>query len=95
LRKKFNLEYSAITKVAMEVRTACSLFTVTAETILKALELAEKYRYSYYDSLILAAALSAGCTALASEDMQDGQVIENSLTIFNPFKSASLPIQQD
>ncbi len=47
----------------------------------------ERYRYSFYDSLIIAAALEAGCTRLLTEDMQDGQRIEG-LTITNPFASA-------
>lgn len=42
---------------------------VMPDTIARALALARKYRYSYYDSLILAAALSAGCDTLATEDM--------------------------
>lgn len=52
---------------------------------LESLVLAKKYKYSYYDSLILAAALSTGCETLATEDMQYGQVIEGVLTIRNPF----------
>jgi predicted nucleic acid-binding protein len=54
-------------------------------TIAQALALAQKYQYSYYDSLILAAALSSGCATLATEDMQHGQVIEDTLKIHNPF----------
>ena len=50
----------------------------------RALDLQERYRYSFYDSLIIAAALTAGCTRLYSEDLQDGQQIEG-LTIVNPF----------
>ena len=49
-----------------------------------ALDVRERYRFSFYDSLIVAAALEAGCTRLLSEDLQDGQVIEG-LRIENPF----------
>jgi predicted nucleic acid-binding protein len=45
-----------------------------------------KYGFSYWDSLILASALEAGCQRLYSEDMQHKQVIESSLIIINPFK---------
>jgi predicted nucleic acid-binding protein len=45
-----------------------------------------KYKYSYYDSLIIAAALESKCTILYSEDMQHKQIIENNLQIINPFK---------
>lgn len=50
----------------------------------RALDLQSRYRYRFYDSLIIAGALAAGCTRLLSEDLQDGQRIE-SLTIVNPF----------
>lgn len=50
----------------------------------RALDVQARYRYSYYDSLIIAAALSAGCTRLLSENMQHGQQIEG-ITIQNPF----------
>src|SRR5215210_9585230 len=49
-----------------------------------ALDVQARYRYGFYDSLIVAAALDAGCTRLYSEDLQDGQRIEG-LTIENPF----------
>ena len=51
----------------------------------RALEVQDRYRYGFYDSLIVAAALDAGCTRLYSEDLQDGQQIEG-LTIENPFR---------
>lgn len=50
----------------------------------RALDVQVRYRYGFYDSLIVAAALEAGCTRLYSEDLQDGQHIEG-LTIENPF----------
>jgi len=49
-----------------------------------ALTTQSRYRYSFYDSLIIAAALEAGCSRLYSEDLQHGQRIEG-LTITNPF----------
>ncbi|MBK6999060.1 MAG: PIN domain-containing protein [Rhodoferax sp.] len=47
-------------------------------------QLREKGAFSYWDSLIIAAALDAGCSILYSEDMQHGQQINNQLTIVNP-----------
>ena len=40
--------------------------------------------YSFYDTLVVTAALELGCTTLFSEDMQDGRIIQK-LTIVNPF----------
>ncbi len=51
---------------------------------LQALRIAEKHRMSWYDSLIVAAALDGQCERLYSEDFQHGQKIE-SLRIENPF----------
>ena len=56
----------------------------TQELYRSGLRIQARYGYSFYDSLIVAAALAAGCTTLYSEDMQDGQRIEG-LTIRNPF----------
>jgi len=50
----------------------------------KALKISERWGYSLYDSLIITAALEAGCETLYSEDMQHGQLIQ-TLTIINPF----------
>ena len=54
-------------------------------TVRSAWKLQSRYRFSYYDSLIVASALSANCAILYSEDMQHEQVIEGRLTIINPF----------
>ena len=53
----------------------------------RALDIQVRYRYGFYDSLIVAAALDAGCTRLYSEDLQGGQRIE-ALTIENPFSES-------
>lgn len=64
------------------------LFQVSASIRLyqRGLDIQSRYRYGFYDALIIAAALDAGCTRLYSEDMQNGQRIEG-LTIENPFLS--------
>jgi predicted nucleic acid-binding protein len=50
----------------------------------EALRIAEKHRLSWYDSLIIAAALEGQCEKLYSEDFQHGRKIE-TLRIENPF----------
>lgn len=51
----------------------------------KALELQGSLGFSFYDSLIVAAALQAGCKRLLTEDLQHGQRIEG-LRVENPFR---------
>lgn len=48
------------------------------------LQIAQETGYSFYDALVLAAAISAECLVLYSEDLQDRQVV-HGLTIRNPF----------
>ena len=50
------------------------------------LEIQARYQFSFYDSLVIAAALAAGCTRLYSEDLQHGQRIQG-LRIENPFRA--------
>lgn len=56
----------------------------TATLYQRGLDVQARWRFSFYDSMIVAAALSAGCTRLVTEDLQDGQRIE-TLTVENPF----------
>lgn len=51
---------------------------------LRALDIQDRYHFGFYDSLIVSAALEAGCKRLYSEDLQHGQSID-SLTVENPF----------
>ena len=48
------------------------------------LQIHGRYKYSFYDSLIIAAALKVDCKILYSEDMRHGQQIDE-LKIINPF----------
>ena len=50
----------------------------------QALTAKEKYKFSFYDALIVASALQMGCNTLFSEDMQHGQRIDG-MKIVNPF----------
>ena len=52
----------------------------------RGLELQSRYKYGFYDSLIIAAALDVGCRTLYTEDLQHEQQIEG-LTIVNPFQT--------
>lgn len=54
------------------------------ESILSAIDIHLKYKYSFWDSMIIDAALKGGAEVLYSEDLMDGQTV-NSVTIKNPF----------
>ena len=54
------------------------------ELFVRALDVQARYRYGFYDSLIIAAAIEADCARLYSEDLQHGQRIA-TLRITNPY----------
>jgi predicted nucleic acid-binding protein len=82
--RKLAMEFSEIKEILLTIRKLCIVKPLEIETHELGLELAERYRYSIYDGLILAAALRADCSTLFTEDFQNGQTIER-LTIRNPF----------
>lgn len=63
----------------------CRIEIISLTTIHKALDIRERYNFSWYDSLIVATALEVGCDILYSEDMQNGQEIEGRMSVVNPF----------
>jgi predicted nucleic acid-binding protein len=84
-RRKLGKTWGEIRRALQVIRILCpEPVPLTIETHERAVLIAERYGYSIYDSLILAAALQVGANILYSEDMQDGQTIDG-LTIRNPF----------
>lgn len=63
------------------------------ELLQRAWMVQSKYGFSWWDAMIVAAALGAGCDTLLSEDLQNGQVIEGTLTIIDPFAAVTPPSQ--
>ena len=58
---------------------------IDTSKVVQAIEINIRYRYSYWDSLIISTALQSDCSILYSEDMQHNQLIEDRLRILNPF----------
>ncbi|MCB1823653.1 MAG: PIN domain-containing protein [Candidatus Competibacteraceae bacterium] len=83
--RKLGFSYSEIREVLEPIRVVCAVMPLTLETHELGLHLAERYRFSLYDALIVAAALLAGCRTLYSEDLQNGQTIDGRLVVRNPF----------
>lgn len=72
-------------EVADAVMKLVAVAPVTASTVRYAMTVGLRYGLSHWDSLIVAAALATDCDTLYTEDMQDGQVFEERLTVRNPF----------
>lgn len=85
--RKLKLSWAEVSEALALLRILCAPpLPLTVATHEAALAVAARYRFSFYDALIVASALEADCTTLFSEDMQDGQVIDGRLTIQNPFE---------
>lgn len=84
--RKLGMTWEETNQFFLPLRSLCTVEPLTLETHDRGREIAERYRLSVYDSMIVAAALLAECTVLYSEDMQGGLRIEKTLQIVNPFK---------
>jgi predicted nucleic acid-binding protein len=86
-RRKTKMPWVEIRRALDGIKALCpNPLPLTLDTHRAALTIAERYGYKIYDALIVASALEARCTILYSEDMQDGQMIDDQLTIKNPFR---------
>ncbi len=84
--RKLGMAWAEIRDVLETIRTLCRVEPVTVDAHEHALHLAERYGLSFYDAVIVASALLAGCQTLYTEDMQNGQRIEGRLLLRDPFR---------
>jgi predicted nucleic acid-binding protein len=83
--RKVGLPLLEIREILDTVRAVCTVEPLTATTHDRGMEICERYKFSFYDSVIVAAALIVGAKVLYSEDLQHSQVIDRQLRIVNPF----------
>ncbi len=87
-RRKLAMSWAEVRSALNAITLVCpEIEPLTAETQSRAVDLAEKHGFSIFDSSMLAAALSANCTAFLSEDLHDGMLIEGRLRIEDPFRA--------
>jgi predicted nucleic acid-binding protein len=85
-RRKMQISWTETHAFLNMIRDVLTVHSLTVETHEAGLRLAEKYRLSIYDAMIVASALQAGCETLWSEDMKHGLAIDGVLRIRNPFR---------
>jgi predicted nucleic acid-binding protein len=84
--KKYNKVKTQIIKYLDEIEIVCNTaLPINRETINQALNLKERFKFSYYDCLMLSSALEGNCSTVLTEYLQNGQIIDNRLRILNPF----------
>lgn len=82
---KRKLARSDAHELARALMATSDVSSVTPTITELAMNIGEHYQISHWDALVVAAALATGCDTLYSEDLQDGQVFEERLTVKNPF----------
>lgn len=87
LSRKFKKSWPEVIEAVKEVSLSNLVHINNEATIQRAIKIAEQYKFSFYDSLIIVAGLECKCSKLYSEDMSDRQLIEDQITIVNPFAS--------
>lgn len=83
--KKLRVAPALVRTVVDQLIESYRVIAIEPSHVRDALGLMARYRYSYYDSLIVAAALACEAQVLCTEDMHHGQRIEGRLTIRSPF----------
>ena len=84
-QRKLKMPWHEIEAVLSAVKSACEVVPLTVASHEAAVAIAKRYKLSFYDAHICAAALRSGTNDLVSEDMQDGMVVEG-VVIRNPFR---------
>ncbi len=84
-RKKLKTQQEA-KSIIEELIFNFEILPVRDTNVISALNISEEYGFSYWDSLVVATAIDAGCKFLYTEDLQHGQVIGGKLKVMNPFK---------
>ena len=83
--RKLKMPWPEVDALLLAVKAACVVMPLTVASHEKAVGLAKRFQFSFYDANIVASALLSGATVLLSEDMHSGMQIDG-LFIHNPFK---------
>ena len=88
LIRQAQFEESNIQRLISSFYLRYQVVEIGREVLLIASDLRFRYRFSFWDSLIVAAALVAGTKTVYSEDMDNGLLVNDRLRILNPFQPA-------
>jgi predicted nucleic acid-binding protein len=90
--RKQGLQWSDIRALTQAFQTlADAILPIAPAMHFQALALSEAHQLSFYDALMLAVALDAGCSVFYSEDMHNGVVIREQLRVVDPFRKSPDP----
>ncbi|MDJ0676720.1 MAG: PIN domain-containing protein [Calothrix sp. MO_167.B42] len=86
LLKKHRIDEQSVLNLISSFYRKYQVISFNLNILATGSNLRTQYNISFWDSLIISCALSAGVNILYSEDMQDGLIVDKKLTIINPFK---------
>jgi predicted nucleic acid-binding protein len=92
LLRKFNFDIIEVEKVVRFVNRHFLISDLNMNIFEQTLKIADKYGFSFWDSMIIASALKNQCNILFSEDLNHGQMIESKLTLINPFLNITIKL---
>lgn len=85
LLRKFNFPKEKLEQVVQFLKEQFIISSLTVNTLEQTITLSKKYNFSFWDSMMIAAALDNHCSIIYTEDLSHNQLIENKLRIINPF----------
>jgi len=87
---KLNKPTEEVELAVNEIIEQCTVSLIEKHNIKQALEIHGLYGYKYFDCLMLASALNSDCKYFITEDMADGKIINNKLTIVNIYSEKNI-----
>jgi predicted nucleic acid-binding protein len=85
MHRRMGADWPTIDAYLTAFRESLHIVDLNLATYEAGIKIAKRYGFQIFDCMLLASALEAGCKTFLSEDIQHGQVIEDRLTIINPF----------
>lgn len=85
LLRKFNLPKTELDSIINFFNEQFIITSLTTSVLQKTTDIIKKYDFSFWDSMMIAAALINHCNIIYTEDLTHQQIIEDKLQIINPF----------
>jgi len=86
LTRRFDVPAREARERVASIAAGCEVMVVSPSIVLDAFRVMERWRYGFFDSQIIAAALACGASILYSEDLHGGQTVDERLAIRSPFR---------
>ena len=90
LNKKYSVSWDNLEELISDFENNFQIYSLTSKDVKSACRISSRYGFSFYDSMIISAAIECNCNLLYSEDMQHDQVIDNKIKILNSFNEIKI-----